>query len=320
MPDAVARNHDSHGSLQPDLAIAALADRQHGVVSRAQLTALGIRRGAIEHRLRRRRLRRVERTVYAVGHAVLSNEARWMAAVLAAGEGAALSYWSAANLCGLRAGVGPRSHVTVPQKRRGTPTIAFHYSLLPNDEIVKWDGISTTSPGRVILDLAAHLSIPALHRMLEAAERIRPWRGPSIPELLERYPRRAGTPKLRAVTGAPIAMTRSELEASFLYLIDEWDLPRPQTNLTVLGFEVDCLWPEHRLIVELDVFETHGSNASFERDRKRDRALQAAGLTVIRVTARQLTDEPTAIRADLARLLTHYPFSLSRAASTACFA
>ena len=243
-----------------------------------------------------------------------------MAAVLAAGEGAVLSYWSAASLYGLRAGAGPRSHVTAPRTRRDTPRIAFHYSLLPADEIGERDGIRVTSPGRVVLDLAPHVPISGLHRMLEAGEKLRPWRGPSIPELLERYPGRAGTPKLRAVTGAPIAMTRSELEASFLYLIDEWDLPRPQTNLTVLGFEVDCLWPEHRLIVELDAFETHGSNASFERDRKRDRALQAAGLTVIRVTARQLVDEPAAIRADLARLLTHYPFSLSRAASTACFA
>lgn len=105
------------------------------------------------------------------------------------------------------------------------------------------------------------------------------------------------------MTATPLAMTRSELEARFLYLIDEWNLPRPQMNVTVLGFEVDCIWPEQRLIVELDIFETHGSTDAFERDRRKDRVLRTAGLTVIRITARQLDEEMAAIRADLARLV-----------------
>lgn len=193
MPDAVAKTHDSHGFRQPDVAIAALAERQHGVVSIAQLRALGLGRGAIEHRIKRKRLHRVEPTVYAVGHPVLRIEAQWMTAVLAAGDAAALSHWSAACPWRLQSSVGPRTHVTIPRRRR-RPTIAFHFALLPDDEITMWNGIPVTTPGRVLLDLAPHVSLPTLHRMLEAAERLRPWPGPSIPELLDRYPRRAGTP------------------------------------------------------------------------------------------------------------------------------
>ncbi len=227
-----------------------------------------------------------------------------MASVLAGGDAAVLSHWSAAILWRLRSGSGPRTHVTIPRRRRNTPTIVFHFAALPDDEVTISNGIPVASPARVILDLAPHLPLSALHRMLEAAERLRPWRGPAIPELLERYPRRSGTPKLRAITAAPLAMTRSELEARFLYLVDEWDLPRPRTNVTILGFEVDCVWPDRRVIVELDAFGTHGSSEAFERDRRKDRALKAAGWTVIRITARQLAQEPTAIRGDLARLVT----------------
>ena len=126
--------------------------------------------------------------------------------------------------------------------------------------------------------------------------------GPSIPELLDRYPRRAGTPRLRRAIARPPAVTRSELEARFLCLVDDWGLPRPVTNFNILGFEVDCVWREHRVVVELDAFGTHGSTRAFERDRRRDRALQAAGWAVIRVTARQLAEEPDAIGADLVRL------------------
>ena len=226
-----------------------------------------------------------------------------MAAVLAGGAGSALSHWSAASLLKLRAGAGPRTHVISPRRRRNSGAITFHLALLPDDELTETDHIPVTSPGRTILDLARHVSTPALHRMVEAAERLSPWEGPSIPELLGRYPRRAGTRKLRAVLATPLAMTRSEVEARFLYLLDAWGLPRPRMNLVICGFEVDCVWPDRRLVVELDAFGTHGSSAAFERDRKRDRVLQAAGWTVIRITATQLAEEASAIRCDLARLL-----------------
>jgi very-short-patch-repair endonuclease len=251
----------------------------------------------------RKRLHPVHRGVYSLTPGPLSPEPRWMAAVLAGGEGAALSHWSGGNLLKLRTGGGPLSHVTIPCRRAKRPTITFHYAELPDDEVTEHDGIPVTTPGRTILDLAPSLTIPSLTRMLERAGSGRAWIGPSIPELVERYPRRAGTPKLRTIAAKPLAMTRSEVEALFLHLIDEWALPRPQMNISINGYEVDCVWIEQRLIVELDVYATHGSRQAFETDRLRDRALQLAGWTVIRVTDRQLAAEPAEVRRDLEKLL-----------------
>src|SRR5207247_11204601 len=82
----------------PDAAIARIAARQHGVVTVGQLRAAGLDRNAVGRRLAAGRLHRVYRGVYAVGHAGLSDEGRWTAAVLACGEGAVLSHRSAAEL------------------------------------------------------------------------------------------------------------------------------------------------------------------------------------------------------------------------------
>ena len=280
-----------------------MAVSQHGVISRSQLRDLGLGKGAIEHRIRRRLLHRVHPRVYAVGHPVLTQAGIWMAAVLAGGERAVLSHWSAASLWGIRPGGGPRSHVTVPRRRRSTERIVFHYAELDGDEVGEEEGIPVTTPGRVLLDLAPSMFISSLTHAVELIERKRLHTGPSIPELVERYPRRAGTPKLRAVCATPMAMTRSELEARFLAAVLDWEIPRPQMNLNVLGYEADCVWPKQRVIVELDAFETHGSTFAFERDRERDRRLQAAGWVVIRVTAAQLASQPDAVRRDLTRLL-----------------
>ena len=295
--------HQIDASEQPDGRIAALAARQHGVVSRAQLTALGLGRGAIASRVRRRLLHRVHPQVYAVGHRKLSQHGVWMAAVLAAGPSGVLSHWSAGSLQRLRDGAGPRSHVTVPRRKRSTDATAFHYAELPGDEVTEHDGIPVTVPGRTMLDLAPSLKIPSLTRMLERADSGPGWTGPSLAEILERYAARAGAPKLRSLIGKPLAMTRSELEARFLHLIDEWNLPRPQMNISVEGYEVDAVWRTERVIVELDVYATHGSPQAFERDRRRDRALQLAGWTVVRITDLQLASEPAVIRRDLRRLL-----------------
>lgn len=306
MPDPVAENPTPWGKVQPrdlDAAVAALAARQHGVVARWQLLALGMHPRSIEHRLARGRLHRVHAGVYAVGHTVLGQRGVWMAAVLAAGERAVLSHWSAASLWGLRNGSGPRSHVTVPRKRRGADTIGCHYAELPDDEITEHEGLPATVPARTVLDLAPSLSVPSLTRMLERAEQIHAWPGPSIPTIVDRYPHRAGAPKLRALIAKPLGFTRSELEARFLHLIDEWGLPRPQTNISIDGHEVDCAWPSKRLIVELDVYATHGSPRAFERDRLRDRVLQLAGWTVIRITDLQLDTDPAAVRRDLSARL-----------------
>jgi len=288
MPHAFAENHHSDGFGLPDRLIGWLANRQHGVVSLWQLREFGLTRGQIELRLRRGRLVRLFDGVYAVGHGALSQEGIWMAAVLAGREDAALSHFSAAALLSLRRGGGPRSHVSVPRRRRSSAQIAFHFAELPPDEITLEKGIPVTSPGRTILDQARIVNRPVLRRMLEAAENKSDWVGPTLPELIERYPRRPGVPALCELCATPLARTRSDLEASFIDFLNAAGVEPPEQNQVVAGYEVDFVWFDKRVIVEVDAFATHGSTFAFERDRERDRRLRALGWTVVRVTERQM--------------------------------
>ena len=283
MPDAPAPDHTMCGlerSGRVDEVIAALAEAQHGVVSRTQLLAAGITERQIDWRLRVGRLHRVFRGVYAVGHRALSGEGTWMAAVLAAGKDGVLSHWSSATLWRMRSGRGPRSHVTSPRKRRNSRAITFHHAHLLEDEVTEEQGIPVTTPARTLLDLAPLLPSPVLARMVESA----PGRGASVAQLLDRYPRKAGVPKLRTIVATPRPMTRSDLEATVFEAIANADLPGPAVNANVEGYEVDFLWREHGVIAELDSYVTHGSRAAFERDRQRDRKLAVAGWRVVRIT------------------------------------
>jgi hypothetical protein len=126
-----------------------------------------------------------------------------------------------------------------------------------------------------------------------------------VPDLLDRHPRQPGAGNLRSVIEEGqigVGITREELEHRFLAFLDDYGLPRPLVNQVIEGFEVDCVWPEHRLIVELDSRATHGTTATFERDRERDRILQTAGWRVVRVAWRQLHRERGALASDLRTL------------------
>lgn len=299
MPITPAPGHQI-GALQQtdpaDAVIGGLADAQHGVVSRTQLLAAGITRRQIQRRLQAQRLRTIHRGVYAVGHRALSQEAVWMAAVLAAGEDSALSHWSAASLTRLRQGRGPRSHVTCPRKRRSSRQVAFHFADLPPDEVTVMNNIPATTPARTLLDLAATASIPSLTRMTAAAGLTE---GTSLRDLLDRYPRKPGAAKLRAITARPQPMTRSDLEAAYIERFEQAGIPRPRVNAVIEGNEVDFVWDEHGVAAELDSYVTHGSRIAFEADRARDRKLAAAGWIVVRLTDEDPDDGIT----DLSRVL-----------------
>ncbi|MEA2385981.1 MAG: hypothetical protein QOJ22_155 [Thermoleophilaceae bacterium] len=291
-----------------DAAIAALAARQHGVVARAQLAGLELGRRAIEHRLECDRLHSVHRGVYAVGHPLLSSRGRCMAAVLAAGPGAVLSHRSAGMLWEMRPSSSARVEVTAPRRVR-RPDIRIHEAEVAPDEMTVVDRIPVTTAHRTLLDLAAVLALPQLERATERAEAVRLADPVPLDVLLQRHRGRRGTAALRAVLGKGVhpAMTRSELEDRFLTFLDAHDLPRPEVNAHLhLGhrwIEADFLWREQRLIVELDGRRDHGTRAAFERDRERDRILQADGWRVVRITWRQLHQGTDSLARDLARLL-----------------
>ena len=290
--------------------MARLAERQHGVVARRQLLELGIGRRAIGNRLSAGRLHPIHRGVYAVGHRIIPARGRWMAAVLAGGPGAVLSHRSAGSLWGMLRSARTVADVTTVGRHRPRAGVRLHRSRLPSDEVTSVDEIPVTSPPRTLLDLAAVLGAHALERAMEQAEALRLTDSLRLDDVLMRYPRRPGTAALREILArgyAASTVTRSKLEDRFLAFLDARGLPRPQVNvgIEVRGrwMECDCVWRSHRLIVELDSRGFHGTGAAFERDRARDRALQASGWRVVRVTWRQLHDDGDRVAADLRELM-----------------
>jgi Protein of unknown function (DUF559) len=248
----------------------------------------------------------VHHGVYAVGYRRLTQDGRWMAAVLACGPGAVLSHRSAAQAWG----IWPRSasfapEVTRPGAFRGRDGIEIHRGTLMDDEVTEHDGIPITSIFRTIFDLAAIASMREVERTSHEAEVRRMTDRVSLPTLLQRYPGRRGATKVRRLLTSkePAGITDEELEERFVAFLDANGFPRPLFNGTLRLRErllrPDCMWPRQRLIVELDGRAAHGTDRAFESDRKRDRELLAEGWRSIRVTWRQLRDEPDAIAADL---------------------
>jgi len=230
-----------------------------------------------------------------------------MAAVLAYGPGSVLSHRPGGAHWQLVSDRGP-CEVTVPQARRSRRGIRVHQARLPADEITVQDGIPVTTPARTLFDLAGAVPLAQLQRAAKEAEVKRLWGPLSLPDLLGRHPGRPGAAAIRAVIETPgRGVTRNDVEDALAALVRRARLPPPLFNIPLkLGsrfVEPDCMWPAQQVIVEVDGYETHGTRDSFESDRARDRALTAAGWLVIRVTWRQLRDEPAQIGRDLRAVL-----------------
>jgi hypothetical protein len=287
-------------------ALAELAFTQHGVVSVGQLQALGYTESAIRRATEAGRLHRLDRSVYAVGHVSLSPHGKCFAAVFACGPGAVLSHHSAAWLHGLARWSPEPFHVTGPVARRPRLPVRIHRArrLLEADwEVV--EGIPVTSLARLLLDMAAALRFDQLERLVEKAEERGLFDLRGVEELLARTVGHHGHGRLRRAIALyrPTSFTRSGLERRWLELVMEAGLPQPRMNFVEHGFELDCYWPEFRFAVELDLFETHGTRAAFERDRKRQEDLLLAGITMTRVTGPRLEREPEQVIERVARLL-----------------
>jgi very-short-patch-repair endonuclease len=290
-----------------DSLIASIATRQYGVVSRAQLLAAGISDGAITTRIRRFGLHPLHRGVYAVGHTALVPLAREMAAVLACGEGAVVSHRSAASsLWHLIDVIDDLIDITIPRSNRRRPGLRVHRSrMLGSDDTQVVRGVPVTSVPRTLVDLAETAPDRDLERAFDEAITRRLTTTASIGAAVQRLHGRRGTSRLQVLLdrNTEPAFTRSEAEERLLALIREAGLPPADVNGRVVGHTVDFLWRDDRLIVGVDGYRFHSTRTAFERDRKRDAELTAAGFRVIRITWRQLADEPLAIVARVARAL-----------------
>jgi very-short-patch-repair endonuclease len=275
-------------------ALAHLAGRQHGVVARAQLRALGFTERQVRTLLGAKHLLPVHRGVYAVGHLGLTLDGRRMAAVLACGPRALLSHQAGAALQRLVPS-SPQLDVTVPSPRTGRDGLRIHRSRLihPEDhDVVR--GIPVTSVARTLVDLADVLSEKRLTKAVHEAEVQRRFDLKQIERVLDRLPGRRGRHRLQRVLVAyrPLpGFTRSRAERRLLRLCERHGLPRPATNVWVGEHEVDAYWADVGVVVEVDGGEAHHTRLAFQRDRARDRALATRGIRVVRVTWTDLGDE-----------------------------
>ena len=282
--------------VPPDRRIAELARRQHGVVGRAQLVALGVSEAAIDGRVKRGRLHRLHQGAYAVGHLSLTRNGRFMAAVFACGERAALSHFSAAVLWGMLHDGGGATHVTAPTARCASGLIV-HRAPLEDAEMRKRAGIPVTAPARTLIDLADVAPVRTLERAIDEAEYLRL----DCTGLQPRHGR-SGSGRLAsvlAVHAAGSTRTRSHMEEMFLAICDRHQLPRPDVNVHVEGYECDFVWREQRLIVETDGGAAHSTTRAKRRDPVRDADLMIAGWRVWRLSYEQLLRNPDTVAEQL---------------------
>jgi very-short-patch-repair endonuclease len=284
--------------------IARIAARQDNVIAGDQLRAAGLGRGAVTHRVKAGTMQRLHTGVYLLGAAPPTPMARARAAMLACGANAVVSHRSAACLSGLLPDIGREVDVTVagrnPGQRQGVRR--HRVARLPRQDVRTMSGLRITSVARTICDLAATESARDTEQAFQEALYRDIVTDTALKAVLEREPNRRGAPVIRSLIRDP-RLTRSERERRLLKLIDQAQLPKPLTNAAIHGYRADIYWPQHNLVVEFDGWHAHGHRLAFESNRKRDQILLAAGIRVMRVTDRQLEDEPIAVTARIAQAL-----------------
>ena len=237
-----------------------------------------------------------------------------MAALLACGEGAALSHRTAGEVWGIMTGPTLPIDVTAAAaKGRKHRQITTHRMLLdPFDAVVR-DNLRVTTPSRTIVDLAASLEGRALRDAVERAQDLRRFDPNDIRETLARAPRRPGTRRLHdliTVLAPDKDNARSHLERMFLALTREARLPQPASNLEIAGRCRDFAWPDQRLVVETDGYRYHSSRQAKRSDNRRDRQLTAQGWRPVRFTYEEIAFEPAQVAKELAVLLSRDPVAL----------
>lgn len=283
--------------------LARVATRAHGVATRRELLKAGISPSEVEHRLQTGLLLPVHRGVYRVGHRAPTEEARYLAAVKACGDGAVLSGLAAAHLLGLVRTAPRYPDVTAPTERRVTGVSTRRSPSACASDATVWRGIPVTSVPRTLVDIAARLDRDELARACHEAEVKHGTTPAHVDVVLARCPRARGAGELRRILHGDVRVTLSRLEARFLRLLQAERLSLPETNRVAGGRRVDCRWPALNLTIELDGYRYHHSRHAWEQDRRREREARARGDEFRRYTYGDVCEEPGLMLAELRALL-----------------
>jgi very-short-patch-repair endonuclease len=290
-----------------DERVAAIAAIQRGRVSRGQLLAAGIADRTIYRMAAAGYLRRLHRSVYAVGHEAPVPLGPETAALLACGDHAVLSHHTAARLWKLLPEGGGLLHVTIRGRNGARPAgVRVHRTHgLSRGEVRAVEQLPVTSPLRTLIDIAPHLDARTFERVVEEALTQRLVTERQLATTAASDNGRRGAPRLAAVLAAQRepAITRSKAERRFRSLIRAAQLPEPQVNVRVHGYLVDFYWPRLGVVVEVQGYKFHSGRPAFERDTRKGARLTAAGLSVSYVTWIQMDQEPYAVVARLAQVL-----------------
>jgi very-short-patch-repair endonuclease len=270
----------------PSIQIASIAAKQHGQVTRAQLLAVGISHARIQRWCGQGRLTRVHAGVYALGYRHPEPIANAMAAVLACGSGAVLSHESAAALYGWRRWPN-KPEVTATRDRRRAGIRSHTTRSLPRADVTRQLGVPVTSPERTIREIESRLTRKQFTRIVKDAS----------------LQRRLDDAAVTRLLGYPAEPTRSEFEEAFRRFCRRFGLPRALTLANVHGYEVDALFAEQRLVIELDGWELHRGRVAFGDDRDRDAELLGFGYETVRITWERLHETPEREAARLKRIL-----------------
>jgi very-short-patch-repair endonuclease len=277
---------------------------QNGAIRIGQLLAAGLTRSAIRSRVARGRLVYLFYGVYGVGDPELVPLMRPSGALLSIGESAVLSYRSAAAVWGLAEPDPQVIDVTaIGSNPKPRPGVRIHRVKSLTDVTTK-SNLRITTPARTLIDFASQASTSELAHAFGEARANRVINDQKLNAALRRAPRNhPGAAVVRGMLREGGTHERSKAERLMRRLCKEAELPQPLTNVILNGHLVDFYWPDQRLIIEVDGYDTHGNRRAFENDRRRDQTHVAAGYVVVRITWRQLQHEPLALAARIAQAL-----------------
>jgi hypothetical protein len=286
-----------------EVKIAQIAARQQRNVTREQLLAMGVAGSSIAWRVKKGRLYRVHPGVYSIGAPPITPLERVAAAVLACGPRAALSHGSAMTLWGFWKRWDRPFEVTVATDRRPRGVRVHRSAGLERRDFRTEHGIRVTSVARTVLDCAPRMRRKTLTRVLNDARRSGHLHLDALADIVARFPLHPGAPLLKPFVGTTQAPTRSGFEDDFLEFCRRFGLPTPRMNTFVAGHEVDALFPQEKVIVELDSWRFHSNRGSFEGDRRRDTDTLMADHVTVRLTDERFDGEPHEVAAQLHAIL-----------------